>query len=409
MLKSYKYELNPTEEQKVLINKTFGCVRFVYNWGLAKKKEAWEKDKKYITRFEFQKELPLLKKSEEYGWLKIPAAQSLINSLINLDLAYKNFFREVKKGNKTGFPKFKSKNSKQSVQFPNDVSIKRNQIRLPKIGLVKYYKSREIEGKIKTTTVSKTPAGRYFVSILCDTGVPFPEKKEIKKSTAVGIDLGIKTFAYTSDGQVVENQKYLEQSLKKLRVEQRSLARKKKGSKSRERQRLKVAKVYEKVANQRKDFLHNISTELIRRYDTIVIEDLNIKDMIQNKNLARAISDCGWWNFREMLTYKAEWYGKNLVVIDKFEPSSKMCSGCGEINKELKLSDRKWECKSCKTNHDRDFNAAKNIRQMGLNKVAGDAANCELTCDNSQSVSQRILHESVGHQVGVSVLIGPKH
>lgn len=397
MLRPYKYELNPTADQKVLINKTFGCVRFVYNHFLNERIEQYKATKKSDNFYKQSASLTQLKKKDSTIWLSEALSQSLVSSIRNLDSAYQNFFREVKKGKKAGFPKFKSKHDKQSFQIPQRAEVKDNLLYIPKVGWTHFYKNRELNGKIKTVTVSKTPTGRYIVSILCDTDTQLPKKKKIKASTTVGIDLGIKTFAHTSDGQVVENQKYLEQSLRKLRVEQRSLARKKKGSKSRERQKLKVAKLYEKVTNQRTDFLHKVSTELIRKYDTVVIEDLNISGMVQNRKLARAISDCGWRSFRDMLIYKAGWYGKNLITIGRFEPSSKMCSECGEIYKELKLSERSWKCESCGEVHDRDFNAAKNIRNIGLKtKVAGDAANCELTCGTSQSVSQRISYESVG-------------
>lgn len=367
-------------------------MRFVYNYYLSKKESVWKEESKSLSWIDLCKDLTNLKKEPEFLWLKDAYTQSLQSSIRNLDTAYHNYFRKGQKGNKVGFPKLKSKRSRQSFQLPQAVSVKGNLIKLGKFGWTHFYKSRELKGKIKTVTVSKTPTGRYFVSVLCDTGKALRKKKKIQESTAVGIDLGIKTFAYTSDGQVFKNQKYLRKSLKKLRVEQRSLSRKVLKSKSWEAQKLKVAKVYEKVTNQRRDYLHKVSTALIKKYDTIVIEDLNVAGMMQNKNLARQILDCSWWTFRSFLTYKADWYGKNLIVIGRFEPSSKMCSGCGEINKELKLSERNWECKSCGINHKRDFNAAQNIRQIGLNNVAGGAANCELTCGISQSVSQKTLN-----------------
>jgi len=280
-------------------------------------------------------------------------------ALRNLDNAFTAFFKK-----RASFPNFKKKNRNQSFQYPQGVKLDGEKIYLPKIGWVRFFKSREAFGAIKTVTVSGTPTGRFFVSILCDTGVPVPAK--VKTKTAVGIDLGLKVFAYTSDGEVVENQKHLAKSLKKLRLAQRSLSRKKKGSNRRNKQRIRVAKIHEKVEFQRNDFLHKVSTDLVRRYDAICIEDLNVAGMVKNHCLARSIQDAGWGVFRTMLEYKCEWYGKNLHVIGRFEPSSKMCNHCGNINRELKLSDRVWTCPCCQRTVERDFNAAINIKDFGL-------------------------------------------
>lgn len=361
MFKSFKYELNPTEEQKVMLSKHFGCVRFVYNWGLNEKSKAFKETGVKITCIDLINRLPALKSDERFLWLSEVTAQSLQMSLRNLDNAFTAFFNKKKR-----FPKFKSKNRHQSFQYPQGVRIIENRAYLPKIGWVPFFRDRNFFGNIKTVTVSITPTGRYFVSILCDTGLARPEKQEVKKETAVGVDLGIKVFAYTSEGQVFESQKYLIKSLKKLRIEQRSLARKKKGSNRRERQRIVVAKLHERVVNQRKDFLHKTSTELVRNYDTIALEGLNVSGMMKNRKLSKHIQDAGWRQFREFVEYKCDWYGKNFVAIGRFEPSSKMCNHCGHINKELKLSDRNWTCSNCQRTVERDFNAALNIRDFGL-------------------------------------------
>lgn len=361
MLKAFKYELNPTVAQRTILAKHFGCTRFVYNWGLNEKSKAYKETGKNISCFDLIKRVTQMKKEQETEWLSEVHSQPLQMALRNLDNAFTNFFKK-----RASFPNFKSKNRHQSFQYPQGVKVKENKIFLPKIGWVHFFKSREILGKIKTVTVSITPTGRHFVSILCDTGLTKPDKKEKKKDTTVGVDLGIKVFAYTSNGKVFENQRHLVKSLKKLRVEQRSLARKKKGSKRREIQRLKVAKLHEKVCNQRKDLNHKVSTELVLNFDTVCLEDLNVSGMIKNRKLAKHIQDAGWRQFRTFVEYKCDWYGKNFVAIGRFEPSSKMCNHCGHINKELKLSDRNWTCSNCQRTVERDFNAALNIKDFGL-------------------------------------------
>ena len=368
MLKAFKYEINPTMEQKTLLNKTFGCVRFAYNLGLNEKTKAYQTDKSKVSCFELINKITLLKKQEEFAWLNEIHSQPLQMAMRNLDNAFTNFF------NKRGaFPSFKKKSNNQSFQYPQGVKLKDNQVFLPKIGWTHFYKSRECFGEIKTVTVSKTPTNKYFVSILCETTIEKPIKKTIDDKTSLGIDVGIKTFAVCSDGQVFENQKYLSKSLKNLKKEQRTLARRyKKGvkiveqSKGYHNQRIVVAKLHEKVSNQRNDFLHKVSTKLVNQYDSIIIEDLNVKGMMQNDNLSKAISDVSWTKFNTFLQYKCEWQGKNYIQIGRFVPSSKMCNHCGHINKELKLKDREWTCQECQRTNDRDFNASLNIKSFGL-------------------------------------------
>lgn len=360
--KAFRYQLNLTEEQANAVNKQIGSCRYVYNWALNEKSKLYVETKTNISCFELGKRLTQLKKEVE--WLNEVQAQALQMSLRNLDNAYTSFFK--KKGK---FPKFKSKkDSVQSFQYPQNVKLKGNQVYLPKIGWCHYYKHRDIIGTIKTVTVSRVATGKYFVSILCDTHIPKPTKVEIKESTTVGLDLGIKTLIVTSDGEMFENQRHFLKLQKRLKVEQRSLQRKftKEGkSKNYLKQKLVVAKIYEKITNQRKDYLHKISTQLIREYDTICIEDLNVSGMIKNSKLAKHIQDCAWYSFRSMLELKSEEYGKNFIVIPRFAPSSKRCNSCGHIN-QIKLSDREFNCQSCNTLLNRDYNAAQNIKDYGL-------------------------------------------
>ncbi len=365
MLKAYKYCLLPTEEQKQTLSQWFGSVRFVYNLGLEAKIAAWTSLRKNVTSFDLMKQLTELKRTE-CKWLADCSGQSLESSLTNLDNAYTQFF----KGG--GFPKFKKRSNRQSIQFRRDTKIKEGKVFLTKIGGIDFIQHRPLgKGEIRTTTVSKTPANNYFVSILIETGKDVPTRKAIKEKTTVGIDVGIKTFATLSDGQQFENPKYLQHQLNRLRVEQRKLKRRlKKGAKEQpngyQKQKLVVAKLHEKISNQRNDFLQKTSTAIIKQHDTVCLENLNVKGMMQNRKLSKAISDVGWYSFAKMLEYKADWYGKNIIYIGRFAPSSKTCSVCGNIFKELKLSDRMWICEKCGTEHDRDINAAKNIKNFGF-------------------------------------------
>lgn len=361
MLRAYKYKINPTKNQINKLKNFFGCSRYIYNWGLQRKSEEYANNNSNISCFDLIKETTQLKKSDEYSWLNNCHSQVLQMSLRNLDNAFTNFFK--KRGS---YPNFKKKSNRQSFQYPQGVKVKDNKIFLPKIGWVKYFNSRNFEGVIKTVTVSMTPTGKYFVSILVDNNKEFPTKVLIDEKTTVGLDFGIKDLVITSDGVVFENQKHFQKMKSKLRVEQRSLSRKKKGSKRREKQRLKVAKLYEKITNQRTDYLHKISSSLVKKYDTICIEDLSVESMLKEKKLSSLISDASWSTLRQMLEYKTQWYGKNLSIIGRFEPSSKRCNHCGYINKSLKLSQRSWDCPSCQRTLDRDHNASLNIKYFGL-------------------------------------------
>lgn len=367
MLKSYKYRIFPSEKQKQQLDLFFNSTRFIYNLGLETKVAAWTCNKTNLSCFSLIKQMKELKDTDA-TWLKECPSQMLQMSLRNLDNAYTKFF---KGGN---FPKFKSKKDRQSIQFPQWVKYDFNKgvIYLPKLRAVPCVFHRKFEGLIKTTTVSKTKTNKYFVSILVDNQNELPAKKPILDNTSIGIDLGIKTFATLSNGVKLENPKFLEKSIKRIKVEQRKLSKKiKKGpkpqSKRYEKQRIILAKIYEKVRNRNVDYLHKLTSNIIHSYDTICLETLNTSNMVKiNKNLSPFISRSNWGLFKLMLEYKARFYGKNIVYIGEFFPSSKICSDCGSINTELSLTNRNWSCKSCGCKHDRDINAAKNIKNFGL-------------------------------------------
>jgi len=362
MLKSYKYKLKPTEEQKELLNKHFGSVRFVYNFFLDQRKKEYENNKKSLNYYDNAKVLTELKNSEEYSWLKEINSQSLQTSLKNLDGAYNNFFKFKK-----GFPKFKSRKSKNSFTVPQYVKLVKGKLKIPKFDdPIDLILSRTFKGKIKYCTISRTPTNEYFVSILVET----EHKKLSKTGKSVGIDLGLKDFVITSDGYKYKNNRYTKKYERELKKRQQHLSRKTKGSNRYEKQRLKVAKLHQKITNSRLDNLHKVSSDLIKLYDVIFIEDLNIKGMVKNHKLAKHISDASWSKFIKLLDYKAEWNDKELVKIDRFFPSSKTCNCCGYINQDLNLTIREWTCKSCGTTLDRDLNASVNILKEGYKQIS---------------------------------------
>lgn len=367
---SYKFRIYPNNQQKEQIAKTLGCVRFAFNHYLSKRKTEYEENRKTLNYYDCANDLTNLKK--ELEWLKEVDSTALQSALRDLDTAYKNFFRRVKLGENPGYPKFKSKHahrqSYKSKCIGTNIKILDKAIQLPKLGEVKCRISKNVEGRILSATVSKTSSNKYFVSLCC-TDVVLPKFPETDNS--VGIDVGIKDFAVLSDGTVFENHKYLSANLKKLAKLQRKLSRKTKGSIRYEKARIGIAKLHEHISNQRNDTLHKVSTEIVKTNDVICIEDLAPKNMLKNYRLAQAISDTAWGEFRRQLKYKAEWYGRKIIEIDRFYPSSQLCSVCGYKNEIVKnLSIRKWQCPECGTNHNRDQNAAINILNEGLRQLA---------------------------------------
>ena len=374
--KAYKYRIYPNKEQQELISKHIGCCRYVYNLCLEKKINAYKTSKKNLSKFDLEKLLPVLKKKKEAAFLKEVNSQSLIAAVFNLDNAYKRFFKENK-----GFPKFKSKrNSKQSFQIVQNtkVDFDGNKVYIPKFKEgIKCRFHRFFDGKIKTSTISRTSTGKYFISILVELDEDNPKKKPIDENQAVGIDLGIKTFATLSNGEEIPNPKNLKNAMTRLKRLQRRLSRKVKDSNNRERARKVLACQYERVTNRRNDFLEKVTHHLVTTYDTICLETLSAKNMMKNHHLAQALSDIAIGRFNERIEQKAEWYGVNILRIGRFEPSSKMCS-CGYVYKDLKLSQRVWTCPNCGRTNQRDLLAAQNIKAFAFNKRHNTAGTAEI-------------------------------
>lgn len=367
MLKAYKYRIYPTASQAAQIGKTFGCCRLMYNLALQCKIDAYKANGTKLSAFDLCYQLVDLKK--EYEWLKEVDSQALQAAVKNVDKAFKGFFEG------SGYPKYKSKFGTQSFQSPSPMSKKidfdKGFISMLKLKNVPIRISRRFEGKMKTITISKTPTGKYFASILVDNGVKEAELKTINPETTIGLDTGIKSFVISSDGRTFEANRKLKENLQRLKCLQRRASRKKKGSNNRKKANKAVAILHEKITNKRLDYIHKVTHELTsdnQATSCICIEDLNVSGLLKNHKVAQAISDISLSNFYEILTYKCKWRGINLIKIDRFAPSSKRCSTCGSIKEKLSLSEREWTCENCSSTHDRDANAAENIKWYGLEK-----------------------------------------
>ncbi|MEZ2276497.1 MAG: IS200/IS605 family element RNA-guided endonuclease TnpB [Microcoleus sp.] len=361
MYQAYKYRIYPTSEQETLLAKSFGCARWFWNYALNLCQETYKNTGKGLSRGYIQGLLPALKK--EYEWLKEPYSQCLQVVALNLSTAYKNFFDK-----RALLPKFKSKHGRQSISYPQNVKFDGDKINLPKIGLVHCQRHRDFEGDVKTVTVSRNPDGKYFVSVLVDDGKANPELMPVDK--AIGIDVGLTHLAITSDGSKFDNPRFFIKHQRNLKRKQQKLSKKKKGSQNRKKARLAVAKVHSKIARCREDFLHKLSRKIVNENQVIAVENLNIKGMVKNHNLAKAISDVGWGMFCRMLKYKAESQGRQYIEIDRWFPSSKTCHVCLNRVDNLSLDVRVWTCKHCGTHHDRDVNAAINIRNEALRIIS---------------------------------------
>ena len=372
--KAYKYRIYPTETQKVFFKKQFGCGRFIYNHCLEERKKQYEQTKKSDTFNKQCKVLTLLKKDPKYHWLNEVYCQGLQASIKNLDTAYKNFFKK-----QNDYPRFKSKNDNQSFKIPQGFKVKDGKIYIPKIKEgIKILLDKRLRSvqKICFITISMTKTGKYFASLTCEAvHTPLP-----KAGTSIGIDTGINHLAVLSNGTEYGNHKFLRSKSKKVKFNSRKLSSKKKGSNNRNKQRIKLARVHEKVTNLRLHHLHQVTTEIIKNHDEIYVEDLAVKNLMKNKKLGFSFNDVALGTFYQLLEYKAKWNERKFVKINRFFPSSKNCSSCGFKNENLKLSERSWVCESCGTTHNRDLNAAKNILNEGLRSSG---------CDPQSDVKQK--------------------
>jgi len=393
--KSYKFRIEPTSEQIVLLSKHFGACRFVFNRFLHERKEKYLNEKTSLNYYDNARTLTDLKKEEDFDWLKEINSQSLQSAIRNLDSAYKNFFNKQNK-----FPRFKSKYDKQSFKIPQNALINERKLVIPKFKEgIKINLHRKIEGEILFVTITKSTTGKYYVSITCEVNYkPFD-----KTGSKIGIDTGIKDLAILSDGKTYENIKVLKSKLKKLKYQQRQLSKKQKGSNSRQKQKIKLSLVHEKITNIRKDYLHKISTEIVKNHDIISVEDLSVKNMMKNHKLAQSLSDVSLGIFYTMLEYKSKWSDKSFVKIDRFFPSSKTCSNCGWIYQDLNLSIREWTCNSCNEHHDRDLNASKNILKQGINILSGYGIESDIKQKQEEALP---LGESVIPEAQPSLVVG---
>ncbi len=356
----YRFRLYPTKEQEQFLKQEIDNVRFVYNKLLAIAKEKYEKEQKRWSYYEYKKLLPKLK--EEYEFLKLSNSQSLQEAVKYLHKAFTNFFKGL-----SSFPKFKKKKRTNAISIPKHFSIIGNKVKLPKLKTkLKFKKHREIEGAVKSISIVMTPSGKFYLNVLTQKDIaPLP-----KATKAVAIDMGLTDFITTSDNQAIKNPKHFKNLERRLKLCQRKLSRKQKGSSNFKKYAKRVAKLHEKITNAKNDFLHKLSRQLIDENQVIIVENLNIKGLIKNKKLSKHIHQASWHTFLSMLEYKAKWYGREFIKVDRFFASSKICNVCGYKNDDLKLSQREWICPSCNTHHQRDYNAALNLLKEGL-KIVG--------------------------------------
>lgn len=390
MLKIVKVRLYPTQQQKEQLSKSFGCTRWLWNRFLAMTNETYKNTGKGLSRYDLQKQLPSLKK--EYEWLSETYSQCLQVVCLNLSRAFINFFEKRAK-----FPRFKAKHQKQSISYPQNVKIIQDTIKFPKLGQIYAKIHRPIEGKIKTVTISKNKANQYYASVLFEVEGELPSVSTEGK--AIGLDMGLTDFCITSDGSKFTNPRWIDKHEHNLKIKQQALSRKQKGSKNRDQARFKVAKVHNRISRCREDFQHKLSRKIVNENQVIVVENLNIKGMVKNHCLAKSISQVGWGSFMTMLKYKAEEEGKVYLEVDRFFPSSKTCSKCLNIVDSLSLDIRTWTCDSCATLHDRDINAAINIRDEGMRIISsgtGDKAYCPDVRRSRGGRKKSTITQSVG-------------
>jgi len=397
--KSYKVRIYPNNKQIELLDKHFGSVRFIYNYFLNIKNNEYKETGKNLSYYDLCNRLTSVKNNDDYLWLNDVNSQSLQWSIRFLDVAFNNFFNKRSK-----FPKFKKKSNEQSFKVPVNSTFKLldKKIIFPKFKEgIKYKGKIDLDNLLKfnSITITKTPSGKYYASLQGEFNY-YPKEKNDNK---IGLDLGIKDFLIADNGIKVDNPKYLKKSLKRLKYSQRQLSKKTKGSKNRNKQRINISKIYEKVTNKRNDFLHKLSSKIVNENQVICLEDLSVKNMVKNHKLAQSISDVSWSKFIDMLKYKSEWNDRQLVQINRFYPSSKSCSECHYINEGLTLKDREWNCPSCNTHHDRDINAAINILKQGINILSGSGTESDI---KQKQVETLPLGESMKPETKPSLVVG---
>lgn len=392
MLTATRIRLYPTVQQEKALVVQFGCARWAWNNALAAAQETYRQTGKSTHYHTMAVRLPKLK--QEFEWLKDAYAQSLQQSVQNLARAYENFF--AKRGR---YPRFKSKHGRQSVQYPQRVKMEGSRVYLPKVGWTRCVIHRDLVGKFKTVTVSRNNCGQFHAAILTDDGAPLPEVSTIGR--AIGVDVGLTHLAITSDGKKFDNPRHLRKAEKNLKRKQRGLSRKKKGSNGRNKARKLVARAYERVACSRKDHLHKLSRRIVNENQVIVVEDMHVKGILKNHNLAKAVGDAGWGLLLAFLKYKAGRAGKSFVKCDRWYPSSKTCSSCGAVCDKIPLDIRIWKCTRCGANHDRDINAAINIRAEGLRILAGGAPATASGGDVSHNMKRKSRARAVAVEAGI--------